>query len=124
MTSELTFDWDDENLEHLARHDVTRADFEQVMANDPNLIRLPKHRWRRSLDWYGSTNGLRILVVAFTIREGRIRAVTAFLASKKRLQEFWKAEKSLRCLQHAKTREALLSPDLHHRARKPSGSIR
>jgi len=38
----------------------------------------------------GSTNGLRILVVAFTIREGRSRAVTAFLASKKRVQEFWK----------------------------------
>ena len=37
MTSELSFDWDDENRKHLARHDVTRAEFEQVI-NDPILF--------------------------------------------------------------------------------------
>ena len=38
MTSELSFDWDDENLKHLARHDITKAEFEQVMGNDPILF--------------------------------------------------------------------------------------
>ena len=90
MTSELSFDWDDKNLKHLARHGVTRAAFEQVMGNDPILFDYQDIDGEDRWTGMGSTDRLPILVVAFTIREGRIRAVTAFLASKKRVREFWK----------------------------------
>jgi uncharacterized protein len=93
MTSELSFDWDEENLKHLARHDVTRAEFEQVMGNDPILFDYQNIDGEDRWTGIGSTDMLRILVVAFTIREQRIRAVTAFLAGKKRVQEFWKQKR-------------------------------
>jgi uncharacterized DUF497 family protein len=90
MRSEPSFDWDDENLKHLARHDVTMAEFEQVMGNDPILFDYQNIDGEDRWTGLGTTDRLRILVVAFTIREGRIRAVTAFLASKKRVRQFWK----------------------------------
>ena len=31
----IEFEWDDENVKHLAAHKVTRGEFEQVMNNDP-----------------------------------------------------------------------------------------
>ena len=35
MTGDIEFDWDEENIRHLARHNVTPAEFEQMMNNDP-----------------------------------------------------------------------------------------
>jgi uncharacterized DUF497 family protein len=35
LTGGIQFDWDEENIRHLAKHKVTRAEFEQVMNNDP-----------------------------------------------------------------------------------------
>ena len=77
-------------VHHLARHSVTQAEFEQAMQNDPNLFDYQivdgEERWTG----LGSTDNLRVLVVVFTIREGRIRAVTAFPANKKRVREYLK----------------------------------
>ena len=89
MTAELSFDWDDNNVQHLARG-VTQAEFEQVMRHDPILFDYENVDGEDRWIGLGSTDDLRVLVVAFRIREGRIRAVTAFLASNKRVQEFWK----------------------------------
>ena len=60
------------------------------MRNDPNLFVYEivdgEERWTA----LGSTDDLRVLVVVFTVREGRIRAVTAFPANKKRVREYLK----------------------------------
>ena len=89
MKSERSFDWDDANTRHLKRHRVTQAEFEQVTRNDPILFDYQnvgdEDRWTGR----GSTNDFRILVVAFTIREGCIRAVTAFRANKQQARKFW-----------------------------------
>ena len=87
---EQSFDWDDSNVQHFVRHSVTRAEFEQAMRNEPNLFDYEivdgEERWTG----LGSTDSLRVLVVVFTIREGRIRAVTACPANKKRVREYLK----------------------------------
>ena len=31
----LEFDWDESNLRHLARHRISREEFEEAMTNDP-----------------------------------------------------------------------------------------
>jgi len=90
MTAELSFDWDDGNLQHFARHGVTQAEFEQVMRHDPILFDYRNVDGEDRWTGLGSTDDLRVLVVALTIREGRIRAVTAFPASAKRVREFWR----------------------------------
>jgi uncharacterized DUF497 family protein len=88
MRSELSFDWDDANALHLGRHKVTRAEFEQVMQNDPILFDYQNVDGEDRWTGVGSTDDLRILVVAFTIREDRIRAVTAFRANEQQVRKF------------------------------------
>ena len=89
MKSELRFDWDEADARHLGRHKVTPAEFEQVMHNDPTLFDYQMVDGEDRWTGVGPTNDLRILVVAFTIREGCIRAVTAFPANKQQAREFW-----------------------------------
>jgi uncharacterized DUF497 family protein len=90
MSSDLSFDWDAENIAHLARHRVTPAEFEQAMRNDPIFFGYDivdgEERWAA----LGSTGKLRVIVAWFTMRNGRMRAVTAFNASKARIREFWR----------------------------------
>jgi len=77
---DLEFDWDDENTKHLAAHKVTPGEFEQVMNNDPldrDYELIDNEERYRSV---GLTSAGRLLSVAWTVRDGRIRAVTAFPA--------------------------------------------
>jgi hypothetical protein len=71
---------DDENKKHLGAHKVTPAEFEQLLNNGPvdlNFERIDNEERYRSA---GLTNGGRLLWVAWTIRKGKIRAITAFPA--------------------------------------------
>ena len=81
MASGIEFDWDDENKKHLAAHKVATAEFEQVLNNDPIDLAFDlidnEERYRS----VGLTNSGRLLSVAWTIRKGKVRAITAFPAS-------------------------------------------
>ena len=89
MSSEPGFDWDEDNIKHLARHHVTPQEFEEAILNDPMLFDYDNVDGEDRWTGLGSTHSLRVLVVCFTTREGRFRAVTAFTASNKRRREFW-----------------------------------
>jgi hypothetical protein len=69
VADELGFDWDDANIEHIARHGVTRVEAEQVMLNSPVEID------------YQVVDGEERFVAATIVwvdREGLVRIVTAF----------------------------------------------
>jgi uncharacterized DUF497 family protein len=72
------FWWDEANRSHLARHGVTLEEFEQGMTNDP--IQIDEYRvkeeWRAKV--IAITDAERLLEMVYTIRQGRIRAVTAY----------------------------------------------
>ncbi len=72
------FDWDDENKKQLAAHKVTPADFEQVLNNDPIDLAYDLVNEEERYRSVGLTNGGRLLSVAWTIRNGKVRAITAF----------------------------------------------
>jgi hypothetical protein len=77
----IEFDWDDENKKHLDAHKVVPAEFEQLLNNDPidlNFELIDNEERYRSV---GLTNGGRLLSVVWTIRNGKVRAITAFPAS-------------------------------------------
>ena len=80
MASGIQFDWDEENTKHLAAHKVMPVEFEQVMNNDPLDVDFEliddEERYRS----VGLTDGGRLLSVAWTLRRGRLRPVTAFPA--------------------------------------------
>jgi uncharacterized DUF497 family protein len=77
----IEFDWDDENKKHLAAHKVTPAEFEQLLNNDPldlDYESIDNEERYRSV---GLTSRGRLLSVAWTVRNSKVRAVTAFPAS-------------------------------------------
>ena len=77
----IEFDWDVENTKHLAAHSVTPAEFEQVLNGDPLDLDYEVIDGEERYRPVGLTNGGRFLRVAWTIRNGKVRAVTAFRAS-------------------------------------------
>jgi uncharacterized DUF497 family protein len=81
VADRIEFDWDDENKKHLDAHKVTTAEFEQLLNNDPvdlNFELIDNEERYRSV---GLTNAGRLLSVAWTIRKGKVRAITAFPAT-------------------------------------------
>lgn len=73
------FDWDDENIRHIAGHEVAPEEAEEVLLGDtleldfePNEF--GENRW----SYIGETSRRRVLQVVITIRGERLRVVTAF----------------------------------------------
>ena len=80
MAEGIDFDWDDENKRHLGAHKVAPTEFEQLLNNNPldlNFELVNNEERYRSV---GLTDGGRLLAVVWTIRNGKIRAITAFPA--------------------------------------------
>jgi uncharacterized protein len=77
----IEFDWDDVNIKHLAAHEVTPAEFEQVLNNDPLDMDYDVINGEERYRSVGITNGGRFVLVLWTVRDGKVRAVTAFPAS-------------------------------------------
>ncbi len=92
MADELVFEWDAANIAHIARHDVTPEEVEQVFANDPIDLAAEVVDGEERHSSVGHTNRLRVLVVAWTMRGDAIRAITAFDASQ-RLAKRYLAER-------------------------------
>ncbi len=68
-----SFEWDDINVAHIARHNVTPEEVEEAFES--------RHRIRRSragrYALLGRSATGRYLMVAFIIRAGTVRAITA-----------------------------------------------
>ena len=80
MASGIEFDWDDDNRKHLATHKVAPAEFEQLLNNDPLDLEYELIDNEARYRSVGLTNAGRLLSVAWTIRHGKVRAITAFPA--------------------------------------------
>jgi len=88
MAAVAKFDWDEANKAHVATHDVTPAEVEEVYRNDPMDLDFPIVGGEKRYTILGHTNRLRILVVALTVRDGAIRPVTAFDASRRMAKDY------------------------------------
>jgi uncharacterized DUF497 family protein len=77
------FLWDRENISHIARHKISRAEAEQVIENNPfDLERQIRNGEERILHLGETTSG-RVLFVVVTVRNKMLRVVTAFPANRK-----------------------------------------
>jgi uncharacterized DUF497 family protein len=84
----LQFEWDAANREHLARHGVSPAEFEQGMRNDP-ILEVETDtggEWRAKVA--AVTDQGRLLEMVYTIRRGRIRAITAFPMKRRKRERY------------------------------------
>lgn len=81
MVSEIEFDWDDDNQGHLAGHQVSPGEFEQLLANDPVDVDYGLVNDEERFRSVGLTDQGRLLSAVWTVRNGKVRAITAFPAS-------------------------------------------
>lgn len=81
-----SFDWDNENVEHILRHQVEPDEAEAVLDNHPFILRTSGEKYLA----YGSTDEGRLLLVVFVRKPGPlVRVITArelTAAEKKRLR--------------------------------------
>jgi uncharacterized DUF497 family protein len=81
----LDFDWDEANRNHLARHDVTSQEAEEVVLGDPldsELQTAEDSGGEERLLQLGETATGRILQLLTTWRGGRVRVISAWDAPK------------------------------------------
>jgi len=67
------FEWDDENIEHIALHGVDIVEAEAVLDNRPLVLRTQEDKYLA----YGQSDEGRYLLVVFARKSGRIRVITA-----------------------------------------------
>ena len=81
-------DWDESNVEHIARHGIQPAEVAEILANEAVDLGYEfvngEDRWTS----IGHTSALRILVVVWTLRGELVRPVTAFEAGRKLAEEY------------------------------------
>jgi uncharacterized DUF497 family protein len=78
----IEFEWDEANIRHLRRHKVSPDEFEEAVRNDPVFTDIEEEKGEERYHAVGGTNGLRILILIFSYRDGRIRPITAWDAGK------------------------------------------
>ena len=86
------FDWDEANISHIARHNITPEEVEQVLVNDPVDLGEQSENTERKFIQVGLTQEARCLAVVTTWRRDRLRVVTAYDAPRW-MQKLYVAEK-------------------------------
>lgn len=79
----LEFDWNEENVRHLAAHQILPAEAEEVVCNRPVDLESRIRNGEDRIAQIGETNAGIVLVVVTTTRERKVRVVTAWPANKK-----------------------------------------
>lgn len=87
------FEWDLGNLAHIKKHSVTHTQCEEIFSNIPFRMHEDKthSKLEERLQALGQTNNGRLLFIAFTIRNNKIRVISARDQSKKERTEFQEA---------------------------------
>jgi len=81
----LLFEWDQGNIEkNKVKHNVTPEEAEEVFQDDKNFILVAKQKSgeKRYMLW-GQTSQRRLLTIIFTIREDKVRIISARPINKK-----------------------------------------
>jgi uncharacterized protein len=74
------FSWDDENISHLARHQISPSEAEQVIVNRPADLSSELRNGEERFVQVGETDAGRILIVVIAMQREMIRVVTAWPA--------------------------------------------
>lgn len=89
------FDWDLANVRHIARHDVTPGEAEEVLENDPVEVGYDVVEGEPRWTVVGHTKSIRVLIVVWTNRKGRVRVVTAREAHRQVREDYFRVKRIL-----------------------------
>lgn len=88
----LRFFWEEENIRHLARHEISPVEAEEVIGNRPCDLESELRNGEERVVQVGETDTGRILIVVSTSREQKTRVVTAWPAND-RLRRYFQTQK-------------------------------
>jgi uncharacterized DUF497 family protein len=80
----MIFDWDEANADHVAQHGVTPAQVEQVFENSPEEKKRENRKGEDRFVVMGPDNDGRVIIVVATMRDEKIRPVTAYPVHRRR----------------------------------------
>jgi uncharacterized protein len=94
MADQPWFEWDDENIGHIAEHDVEPEEAEEPFF-DTRKIAIEAHNVRGERRWglLGSTEAGRLLAVIYTLRRRRIRVITVRDAEEHEIRRYHRAHR-------------------------------
>jgi uncharacterized DUF497 family protein len=84
----LVFDWDEQNIAHLTRHLIVPVEPEQVVLNRPIDLGSNLRNGEERIAQVGETDAGRVLHVISTMRDGKVRIITAWPA-KDRMRRYF-----------------------------------
>jgi len=84
----LEFDWDEDNLRHIARHSVTAEEVEYALERPTLDVEFQSDRGEERFKEAGATAAGRVLEIITTWRGSKIRVVTAYDASSYVAEEY------------------------------------
>jgi uncharacterized DUF497 family protein len=83
MSRMIDFVWDKQNLGHLALHEISPAEAEEVLRNRPVDLESQLRNGEERMAQVGETDSGRILIVVSTMCGKEIRVVTAWPAKER-----------------------------------------
>ena len=93
----ISFDWDKGNInKNLKKHNVTNQEAEETFSNEPFIVSEDiKHSQKeKRFQALGKTNKAKLLFISFTVRNDKVRIISARNMSKKERREYEKALKA------------------------------
>jgi hypothetical protein len=92
VADEIKFDWDDANVQHLARHNVRPEEAEQVILNGTAYVEFQIENAEERFAVVGRTNSGRFLTLVLTERFGAVRPITAWDSTREEEAQYWNAK--------------------------------
>jgi len=92
MEEAQEFEWDSSNLRHLARHRISRQEFEEAMRGGPVVVAFSNDSGEERWSVLGMTRNLRVLYMVYAFREDRIRAITGWNAPKQLREHYYRTK--------------------------------
>ena len=86
----MRFIWDYDNLTHIARHGISLEEVEQVLGGVTMEVEAQDWHFEERFSEVGATATGRFLLIHSTSRNGAIRVVTAYDATRKSIEEYLK----------------------------------
>jgi hypothetical protein len=85
----MEFDWDADNLQHIARHGIDPNEAEEAVLIEPLEADFQPHENEERVLCFGRTKSGRLLTILYTERRGKIRVVTAYEMTKPQQQMYF-----------------------------------
>jgi hypothetical protein len=88
----VEFDWDADNVQHIAEHGVSPREAEEAVLIEPLEADVQRHEREDRVLCFGRSRSGRLLTVLYTERRGKIRVVTAYAMTKPQRQMYFEGK--------------------------------